>query len=214
MNQIVRKVMLFTLSACPLGRSMNSVLGEVRRCVEGLEFQIVHVDVDTDVTNHYRIKTNPTTLFLDLHDNELYRFEGLKETEVTLRIMEQINEESLRIHAAREENQENEETYVIYLVQNETVVPLETSYLNKTSVKAPRITAIKQLLQTRIKGYINPFPSSTSLELVHFEHEHAEIVLRVDRSENHLDKDRMKELLKKTLSHFGVVDVELILLTR
>ncbi len=30
MNQIVRKVMLFTLSACVLGRSMNSVLGEVR----------------------------------------------------------------------------------------------------------------------------------------------------------------------------------------
>lgn len=212
MNPSVRGVMLFTLSACPLGRSMNSVLGEVRKRVEGLEFQTFYVDVDTDMTNRYRIKTNPTTLFLDLHDNELYRFEGFKETEEIFRIIEQINGGSLKNHEERQENQESVESYIIYLYLNETAAPINTSYVNKTSVKSPRITAIKQLLQTRPKGYENPFPPSSSLKLVHFEDDHAEIIIQTDNSVSNADMMKMKTLLEKTLASFGVVNVELSLM--
>ncbi|KKC47795.1 hypothetical protein CA600_05255 [Paenibacillus sp. VTT E-133280] len=209
MNLPVKKMMLFTLSACPLGRSMNNVLREVQICQDELSYEVVHVDVHPDLANHYRIKTNPTTLLVDASNQELYRFEGFKETEETLRIIGQVNNKSLRSSDDLPENQEITETYVIYLYQNGMAVPVETFYVNKTSIKAPRITAIGQLLNTRIDKYDNPFPPSSALEGVHFEQGIGEVTILVHPSEAELDQEKMKIVLEHTLAPYGIKSVNI-----
>lgn len=209
MAQSVKKLMLFTLSACPMGRSMNTVIRELVTRRKELVHEVVYVDVDHETTNRYRIKTNPTTLFLDGGGAELYRLEGFRETEEVWNLLRRIEEGALRSEPPREENRETAETYTIYLYQNGRAVPVETTVINKTSVKAPRITAIRQLLRTRPEGYDNSFPPDASLERVSFHGNSCVVTLRSAAERSGEETDRMKILLAQTLAVYGISDIRL-----
>lgn len=207
MRQKVQKMILFTLSACPMGRSMNTVIGEILACKNDLAYQVVYVDVDYATTNRYRVKKNPTTLILDHNDSELYRIEGFMETAEVWNLFGQIEEGSLRSEAPREENQEKSEPYTVYLYQHGHVVPVETQLINLTSVRAPRITVIQQLLRTRLEEFENPFPLDTSLERVAFHNEHGVVTLHARNEVDKQQSERMKALLTRTLMDYGITEV-------
>lgn len=212
MNNAVHKMMLFTLSACPVGRSMGTVLQETVERHPEIAWDAVAVDIMTDVTNQYRIKQNPTTLFLDREGRELYRLEGFQETEQVLDAIRKINEGNLRSEAEYEPNRESTEMYTIYLIKEGELVPVETRYINATSVRAPRITAIQLLLRTRPDGFVNPFPPSARLERVDFfEGKRGEIRIAADREALDAGAESvMREALALTLSHFGIEETKLI----
>lgn len=209
MEHKVKKILFFTLSACPVGRSMGTVLREVRRIYDWIELETIYVDIQTELTNLHRVKKNPTTIFLDAAGNEKYRVEEFLETEHVINLLEKVNQgESERREL--EENRESEERYTIYLFQNEEIVPIEVIYTNPTSVRAPRITAIKLLLAAQYDGFMNPFPASAELDLVLFKDKQGEII--IDMSEVdccRAEREKMKRLLEKTLSHFGIEDVDI-----
>ena len=209
MTQQVAKLMLFTLSACPLGRSIQTVLGEVLSVKKELSYEAVYVDADPETTNRYRIKSNPTTLFLSDGGLELYRFEGFKETAEVLAIIGQIEEGILASPENREENQQTEEVYTVYLYEGEQIVPIAVSYINLTSVKARRKTAIQQLLRVRRDGLENPFPAQTSLEAVSIQQQSGVITLRSDVKVSASHAERMRVLLAHTLAVYGVSEVQL-----
>jgi len=209
MSQQVAKLMLFTLSACPIGRSIQTVNGEVLTVKKDVGYELVYVDADHETTNQYRIKANPTTLFLADNGQELFRFEGFKETEEVLGLFEQVEEGALAPLADREENRQTEEVYTVYLYDAEQIVPVEVTYRNLTSVKAPRITAIQQLLRAERKGLENPFPAQTYLEAVSFQNQSGVVTLRSDGKGSASQAERMRVLLAHTLAAYGVSEVQL-----
>lgn len=209
---IVSKIILFTVSACPTGRSMGTVLREVKENVSSIQLETVFVDIQTDITNQYRIKTNPTTLFLDSEDKELYRVEGFRETGPILELLEQLNEEEAKGSNEYEANVETVETYTVYLYNQTALEAVEAQYANKTSIRTPRITAVQVLLKAHKEGLENPFPVSSSLELVRFNGSSGEITIRMTQEdEEQADKEKMTAALTKTLNHFGIDDVKLTL---
>ncbi|WP_036745800.1 thioredoxin family protein [Paenibacillus sp. UNC451MF] len=206
----VNKVVLFTLSACPTGRSMGTVLREVKERVSTIELETVYVDIQIEITNEYRIKTNPTTLFLDHDGKELYRVEGFQETELILGLIEQLNNEEITKGQSYEANAESMETYTVYLYNQDSIEAVEVQHPNKTSVRAPRITAVQVLLQARKEGLENPFPGSAALELVRFNGSFGEITIHMTREdEQQANKEKMRLALVNTLNHFGIDDVKL-----
>lgn len=210
MGNRVKKIMLFTLSACPMGRSMGTVLSEIKNKFPVIEIETNYVEVMTDITNHYKIKENPTTLILDKQSNELYRVEGFIETDELIDTIDKINKSKLESSRKFESNQETVETYTIYFYKNKDIVPLEMHYNNVTSVQAPRITVINLLINTKIDGYENPFPLSSKLEHVSFNQHRGDVVIHIDLEEvEKATMNKMKLALAKTLSHFGIKDVQL-----
>ncbi|GED68746.1 hypothetical protein BRE01_24480 [Brevibacillus reuszeri] len=209
MSQQVAKLMLFTLSACPMGRSIHTVLGEVLTVKKGIVYEIVSIDADHETTNRYKIKANPTTLFLAEDGQELYRFEGFKETAEVLSLFEPVEEGALPPVADREENRQTEEVYTVYLYDAEQIVPIEMTYHNLTSIKAPRITAIQQLLRAQREGLENPFSAQSSLETVSFQNQSGVVTLRSDGKVSASQSERMRILLAHTLAVYGVSEVAL-----
>ncbi|GIP32529.1 thioredoxin family protein [Paenibacillus sp. J2TS4] len=209
MSERIKKLLLFTLSACPMGRSMNTVLGEVLASKQDLAYEIVYVDVDHETTNHYRVKTNPTTLFLDWNGKELYRLEQFRETSEVMGLFEQIEEEGLRSDEPREENEATNESYTVYLYDRGQAVPVKTESINRTSVKAPRISTIKQLLRTRPEGLDNPFPADASLEQVSFHIDSGIVTLRSSSAPNDQENRQMEALLALTLAPYGIHEIKL-----
>lgn len=207
MSQLVRKIILFTLSACPMGRSMNIVIGEILTCKKDLSYEVVYVDVDHETTNRYRVKMNPTTLFLDLNGSELYRIEGFMETEEVWNSFREIEKGSLRSEEPREENRETTDTYILYLYHNGHVIPVEEEVKNLTSVAAPRITVIQQLLSTRPEGFDNPFPRDASLEQVTFIDKYGVVRLHAPNEVDKQETERMKALLIRTLEAYGITEI-------
>lgn len=212
MKQSVYKIMLFTLNACPMGRSMGAVLNEIKLKLPQIQFETIHVEVMTDITNHYRIKKNPTVLILDEAENELYRIEGFIETKNVIEIIEKLNNKVSLSNNNYEMNKETIETYTIYLYKNNDLVPIEKQYTNLTSVQAPRITAIHLLINSKIDGYKNPFPSNAALELVNFDQNRGKILIHVKEEVDELEENKMKCALTKTLTHFGIDDIELTII--
>lgn len=215
MTHSVHKIALFTLAACPIGRSMGTVLQEIAALHPEIEQKRAYVEIETEDTNRYRVKTNPTTLFLSEDGQELYRLEGFKETSEIQDILEKLDRHELTTPPEHEENREVIEKYTVYLYKDKghELVPLEVEYLNRTSVKAPRITATRLLVQAEAPGYKNPFPSGTTLELVQFKENQGQITLHFPehikaRLAEGLPK--MTTALQKTLSHFGISEVEII----
>lgn len=208
-SQMVQKMFLFTLSACPMGRSMNTVIGEILSYKNDLSYQVVYVDVDHETTNRYRVKKNPTTLFLDHNDREIYRIEGFMETAEVWNLFRQIEDGSVHSKEPREENRETNETYTVYLYRHGQVVSVETQLINLTSVSAPRITVIQQLLRARPKGFDNPFPVDASLERVHFHNEYGVVTLHAQNEVDKQESKRMKVLLSRTLTAYGITEVML-----
>ncbi len=207
----ISNIKLFTLSACPLGRTMHTVITEILNQVDGIEFEIVFVDIDTDQTNKYRVKSNPTTLFLDGKGHELYRIVGFKETNEVNAIIEDIEAGSLKSYEVYDENTESQENYTLYLFKEGELISYPITYVNQTSVKAPRITVIKQLMETRPKGYGNPFPLSASLDSIEFKGKEAQITISSTESVSEHALQRMKMTLLRTLSHYDITHVSLIL---
>lgn len=204
----VNKIFLFTVSACPLGRTMGTVLRELEQSCTSIEFETFYVDVQSEIANNYRVKTNPTTMFVDQEGNELYRIETFKETDDVMDLINRLNKQEQNYIQSYEENQMTNETYLIYLLQNESAVPIKRSYLNQTSIKAPRITAINLLLNARLEGYENPFPESTVLELVQFDEKVGKITLTMKKEDEFkAEKEKMEMVLRETLSHFGITKV-------
>jgi len=81
---------------------------------------------------------------------------------------------------------------------------VEVAYNNRTSIKAPRITAITK------EGYSNPFPPGTTLELVQFRDTTGIITLQLANDVNQATLESMKEALQQTLSQYGIKQVELV----
>ena len=208
-NLITKKIILFTLSACPMGRSMGTVLKEVAALFPELEFESVYVEIQVEEANHYRIKTNPTTVFVDKNGIELYRLEGFHETNIVKDVIEKINENKVKAVPELAENTETEEKYIIYLLKDRKFTPVEVVYNNKTSIKAPRITVINLLLQASKEGYNNPFPSGTTLELVQFKDTHGNITLKFENDVDQAALESMKEALQLTLSQYGIKQVDI-----
>ncbi|MBP1930881.1 thioredoxin family protein [Ammoniphilus resinae] len=208
----LRKILLFTLSACPMGRSIGTVLTEIGDQYPEFEIERVYVEIQTDMANRYKVKTNPTTVFLNPMGEELYRFEGFKETEEILQIIEGIESVQWVGSPILDENRESIEEYTVYLWKENATVPVQILYRNLTSIKAPRITAIRCLLQYQKEGYENPFPFGTELELVQFKDGQGQIDLKVKQKVNEQTVEMMHLCLQKTLQHFGVNEVKMSLL--
>jgi len=86
---------------------------------------------------------------------------------------------------------------------------VEAAYINRTSIKAPRITAITLLVQAAVAGYDNPFPPGTTLELVQFRVTTGIITLKLANDVEQATLESMKEALQQTLSQYGIKQVEL-----
>ena len=210
MEQKVGRILLFTVKACPIGRSMGKVLSEIGLRFPDIKIDTFYVEEDIHETNQYRIKQHPTVLFLDHQGKELYRAEGFAETDEITRIIEKINLNEINQVPDYDENQATIEKYKIYLFKAGTPVPIEIEYKNATGVKAPRITAVRLLLETRLDHYENPFPAETVFELIQFEGDCAIITLRVNKEIQPVDMKKMELALLKTLSAFGIKEVKLI----
>jgi hypothetical protein len=212
MNKLTNKIIFFTLRACPIGRSMGTVLKEVAALFPELKFETVYVEVQVEEANHYRVKTNPTTLFVDENDTELYRLEGFHETNIVKDVIENIDQGEIRGTQEQVENTETDEKYVIYLLKDGKFSQVEAVYNNRTSIKAPRITAITLLLQASKEGFSNPFPPGTNLELVQFQNTHGTITLKLAIDAGEAQLELMKEALQLTLSQYGIRDVDLLII--
>ena len=210
-NFLTKKIVLFTLSACPMGRSMGSVLREVAALFPELNFETVYVEIQVEEANYYRIKTNPTTLFVAENGRELYRLEGFHETNMVIDTIEKIKQKQMELAPEWAENQETVEKYFLYLLKDGKFLPVEVAYTNRTSIKAPRITAITLLVQAAVEGYTNPFPPGTTLELVQFRDTAGIITLKLITDVDQATLESMKEALQQTLSQYGVEQVELVL---
>ena len=203
----INRILLFTLSACPMGRSMRNVLEELKKDFPNLMLQTYFIDVDIDQTNQFRIKKNPTTLFVGEDDQELHRLEEFKEKEEIINIVDQINSQVQKSIELFEENQETIEKYTIYLFDKDSLIPVEMTYRNMTSVKSPRITVINLLLKGNLEGFQNPFPLDTQLELVQFNGNKGNITMKFTKEVKEQDMIKMKLALKRTLSPFGISEV-------
>lgn len=210
-SSLTKKIVLFTLSACPVGRSMGTVLREVTALFPELNFETVYVEIQVEEANRYRIKTNPTTLFVDENGIELYRLEGFHETNILKDTLEAINQKQMELAPELLENKTTVEKYWLYLLKDGKFSPVEAAYTNLTSVKAPRITAITLLVQASKEGYTNPFPPGTTLELVQFRDTTGIITLKLANDVDQATFESMKEALQQTLSLYGIKQVELVL---
>ncbi|WP_027414984.1 thioredoxin family protein [Aneurinibacillus terranovensis] len=209
MNNQVAKIMLFTLSACPTGRSMGTVLKEAKTYLPDLAFETIYTDIEPEITNYYRIKTNPTTLFINLQGHELYRFDGFKETAEVVQTTQRIEQNELQTDTLYEKNQASQEKYTLYLLQGDVLSPVYIEFTNPTSVKAPRITAITLLLKTQKEGYENVFPLNTVLDSLTFEGNTANVYIKLEQDVKEAQKKTMTKALEKTLSYFKIEKVNL-----
>lgn len=206
----LKSICLFTVTACPTGRSMGMVMQESAGVLEQLEFQTIYVDAEPDKANQYGVSVNPSTLFLGQEGLELYRLEGFHETRVIVRTAVQIMEGSLSGQLPAPSAPENTaEAYEVYLYQENELVPVLTEYMNPTPVKSPRLTAIRQLLRTRVLDCENPFPRSASLDLARFQGSLAKVYICTDEADSGYDRRRAAAALQKTLEIFGIYEVEL-----
>lgn len=190
---------------------MGTVLNEVAELFPELNIERIYVEVQVDEANHYKVKTNPTVLFTDENDKELYRLEGFHETDVVKEVIQKINQGKIRSTQELVENTETKEKYVIYLLKQGKFSSVEVTYNNQTSIKAPRITAVTLLLEASKEGYSNPFPAGTTLELVKFENTKGIITLKFEKDVEQADLELMKRALKLTLSHYGIRDIEILI---
>ncbi|RXT07929.1 thioredoxin family protein [Ammoniphilus sp. CFH 90114] len=206
----VMQVKLFTASACPMGRTMGTVIQEVKDCRPELSIDIYYIDIQVEEANVYRIKQNPTTLLLSEDGKELVRVEGFKETSEMLQLIEQSDSRGIHPSEPIEANRESQEKYVIYLYDEQgTLVPVEVVHRNLTSIKTPRITLLQLLLKSIVHHLHNPFPVSSSLELVQFNGDKGTITLRGASDTTEDERMKMKRAAEKSLETFGIKEVEL-----
>lgn len=205
----VKQIKLFTASACPMGRTMGTVLREVGEHEPELSITTYYIDIHIEETNHYRIKQNPTVLLVSENDQEVYRVVGFKETEEIIQILDQIDLNQLSADVYLKENEESIEKYVFYLFKEESLVPVEVEYRNLTSVKTPRITLIQLLLEGNISGLTNPFPPGSSLELVQFNENKGIISLKGLQQVTTHDLLKMRRVLEKSLESFNIQKIEI-----
>ncbi|GAE33162.1 thioredoxin family protein [Halalkalibacter akibai] len=207
----VNDITLFTMSACPLGRTMRHVLEEVTTLLPELTFSIVFIDQEPELTNEARIKNNPTTLIRDKNGKEFHRIEGFKETDEVIQLIKtKKNYTTLPSGAKREKSVES---YTIYLLNGDALEAVDIDFTNPTSVKTPRITAINLLLEADFQPpLINPFPDSATLELVKFEEDLARVYINHEKKTiSEHNAYNMKRCLQQTLHAFGIEKVELVL---
>ena len=207
---MVCHLMLFTVSACPVGRNMGTVLQEVAARHPELRVETVYVDAEPEKTNRYRVKKNPSLLLLQEGGVESMRLEGFHDTEAVERALRQIQNGEVPMQSY-EENRASVETYRVFLWQGDDLVPVDVTYRNPTGVPTPRITAIQLLLQATAADAENPFPTGTALEKVQFAGEQARVDLIVPHTILLANRERMQKALEQTLSAYQVRNVEMIL---
>lgn len=213
----VQNIWLFTVSACPTGRSMGAVMREAEMVLKEMvlkemDFRTVYVDAEPELANAYHVAVNPTVLFLDAQEEELYRLTGFHETD------EIVNTAVRASHGERSAATEPDpgvtgstETYTIYRIKDGSLVPVTVEYANPTAVKAPRLTAIRQLLTADVPGYGNPFPGTPVLQLAEFKEGKAVIHIRTSaEAARNLDQELAETSLQKTLEPFGIASVRLV----
>ena len=214
MENNVAALKLFTLSACPMGRSMGMVMNEVQGRYEALQTDTVYVELMAQEANDYKIKKNPTTLFLNYYGEELYRIEGFAETEVIIHHMDQLNQGVFMPTEKLDRNELTIETYTVYMLDQADLTAVEQTYNNLTSIKAPRIHAILTLLQAKQEDshLVNPFPVDSELVSVQFSDEHGIIEVRYTKQAEVEGSsfELRQQALQKTLQPFGIEEIELI----
>ncbi|MEF2244643.1 hypothetical protein [Paenibacillus sp. IITD108] len=212
MENNVTALKLFTLSACPLGKSMGMVMNEVQGRYASLQIDTIYVELSAQEANDFRIKKNPTTLFLNDGGEELYRVEGFAETEVIIQHIDQLNEGVFMKSEKLMKNEQTVETYTVYMLENNELAAVEQTYTNETSIAAPRIHAIFALLQARRDNMTNVFPAHSELVSVQFSDGKGRIEIRYankSAAESSFYELRRMALLK-TLHPFHVTEVELV----
>lgn len=211
MVQNVASLKLFTLTACPMGKSMGMVMNEVQAKHPSLPIDTIYVEISTDEANAFRIKKNPTTLFLNDGDVELDRIEGFAETEIILNRIEQLNEGIIMNAERLAENVETTEHYTVYMLNDkEELTPVQQAFLNKTSIAAPRIHAILSLLAAKDEKHTNVFPTEAKLTSVSFSDHKGIIDIAYPTLPKRDDLELRREALQLTLEHYGITRIELI----
>ncbi|MFD2170039.1 GerMN domain-containing protein [Tumebacillus lipolyticus] len=209
---MVKLILLFTVTACPTGRNIGTVLREVVANHPEVALVTKYVEIDVEETNRYRIKQNPTVLFLDGNGQEICRLTGMQETEQVEAALQLVNSGNGNVQREQyEENQAKVESYTIYLYQHQELLPVQIEYDNQTGIGAPRITAVQLMLKAQRSGYENPFPQGTKLLHVHFPAGKGRIVLQTTHEVDVETEQRMHKALQATLSHFQVAEIELII---
>lgn len=188
---------------------MGTVLKEVADLFPNLKFETVYVEVQVEEANHYKVKINPTIIFADENDNEIYRLEGFHETNMVKEVIEKIDNGEIKLTQELGENNEIDEMYEIYLLRDGIFSKVDVVYNNRTSIKAPRITAINELIKASQEGYINPFSLGTTLELVQFQNNQGIITLNLTKDVNKDELELMKEALQLTLAKYGIENIEI-----
>jgi len=204
----VTKVLLFTVTACPIGRNMDIVIKEVCTELPQLEFEVIYTDLQHEITNRFCVSNNPTIIILDRMGKELYRVKEFTETDDMLAIIKQTEAGKLTAEKCIDATTGSIEEYFVYLLKDNELAPVRVTYYNKTSVKSPRISAIKCLIIGE-EGYVSPFPPSSELLSVRFDGSAGEVVVRVSPSDLQIDQETMREALLHTLGHFGILQVNL-----
>ncbi|WP_054957276.1 thioredoxin family protein [Paenibacillus dakarensis] len=214
MKRTIRKLLLFTVTACPTGRSMNTVLHEVNSQLNRVEYDLVYIDVQHEIANQYGITQNPTTLFLDERDSEVYRVEGFKDTRDIIDIIHGVELGDLTGTKNLTNTNTTQEKYTVYLFKSEESepVPVETEYNNKTAVVTPRITAIRLQLAAAEERLSNPFPPKSELLEIDFVNHAAMVKIRIQRPDAVMETGKMELALLYTLRHFGIQSVDLQLI--
>lgn len=209
MGRMIRKILLFSVTACPMGRSMQTVVQEVGRQLNGIEHEVVYADVQHDPTNQYRITQNPTVVFLDEREKECYRVVGFIETQELIDLIRRVETGEVIQLESVPNALASQEKYTVYLYDGAVPIPVETVYNNKTAVVTPRITAIRLLLETTAEGFINPFPPNSALMKVDFTDRVASVEIQVEEQVSSMETVKMEQTLLYTLRHFEIQTVDL-----
>ena len=206
----IEKIILFTNSACPLGRTMKDVLNDIEKLFPSIHVNKVFIDQDPSTTNRFGINKNPTTLFLNREERELTRVEGFKETSEIIKLIEHGNFEKHLLVNHSDNPIINEEKYTIFLIKEQKLQPVEIIYENPTNVSTPRITAVNMLLTTERAGYVNPFSRDSKLNLIEFEGCLAKVYLSDTALMDEENNRNREACLLGTLQLFGITKVKLL----
>lgn len=213
MRQTIHELLLFTVTACPIGRSMQDIVKEVTSQLSSIKYKLVYADVHHEITNQYGITLNPTIVFLDERGCECYRVEGFKETQEIIDLIHRVEWEGLTGSKNIPNTLAKVEKYTVYLYKGNELVPVESTYVNHTAVVTPRITATRLLLKAKKDGLSNSFPQNTELMEINFVNKSASLKIKVFRSVTSMESEKMQIAMLYTLRHFGIQSVEFQLIT-
>jgi len=83
------EVIKFSSTWCQPCKVYDPIFDKVKKSIDGILFRKIDVDVDSDLTLKYNIKSVPTTIILN-NGEEINRFSGVKSEEQLTTIIKSI----------------------------------------------------------------------------------------------------------------------------